>query len=130
MAAAKGRSLLVKKGITVLAGMRTKGVALNGEPIDVTTDDDGGWRTLLADVGTMTVDLSIEGITKNDTLRALIAAGGTSLMLTDITVEFPDGHGFSGNFFLNSLEETGTYNEAITFSGSLQSSGTIRYGSI
>ena len=130
MAAAKGRSLLVKKGSTVLAGMRTKGVALNGEPIDVTTDDDGGWRTLLSDVGTLSVDLSIEGITKDDTLRALIAAGGTSLMLTDITVEFLDGNGFSGNFFLNSLEETGTYNEAITFSGSLQSSGTITYGSI
>lgn len=130
MAAAKGRSLLVKKGSTVLAGLQTKSVALNGEPIDVTTDDDNGWRTLLADVGTLSVDLSIEGISKDDTLMALIAAGGTSMMLTDITVEFPDGNGFSGNFFLNSLEKTGTYNEAIKFSGSLQSSGTITYGSI
>ena len=57
MAAAKGRSLLIKKGSTVLAGMRTKGVAINGEPIDITSDDDSGYRTLLSDVGTLSVDL-------------------------------------------------------------------------
>lgn len=128
MAAAKGRELLVKKGSTVLAGIRTKGVSMNGEPIDITTDDDVGYRTLLNDAGTYSIDLSIEGITKNDTLRALIAAGG-SLMLTDITIDYPDGKTLSGDFFLNSLEETGTYNEAVTFSGSLQSSGTWTYGS-
>jgi len=129
MAAAKGRSLLIKKGSTVLAGMRTKGVAINGEPIDITSDDDSGYRTLLSDVGTLSVDLSIEGITKDDTLKALILAGGTSLMLTDITVVYPDGKSLVGNFFLNSLEETGAYNEAVTFSGSLQSSGAWTYGS-
>ena len=127
MAAAKGRELLVKKGSTVLAGVRTKGVSVNGEPIDITSDDDAGYRTLLNDAGTYSIDLSIEGITKNDTLRAIIMAGG-SLMLTDITVEYPDGKGITGNFFLNSLEETGTYNEAVTFSASLQSSGTFTYG--
>jgi predicted secreted protein len=129
MAAAKGRSLLIKKGSTVLAGMRTKGVAINGEPIDITSDDDSGYRTLLSDVGTLSVDLSIEGITKDDTLKALILAGGTSLMLTDITVEYPDGKTLDGDFFLASLEETGAYNEAVTFSGSLQSSGAWTYGS-
>jgi len=129
MAAAKGRSLLIKKGSTVLAGMRTKGVAINGEPIDITSDDDSGYRTLLSDVGTLSVDLSIEGITKDDTLKALILAGGTSLMLTDITVVYPDGHSLVGNFFLNSLEETGAYNDAVNFSGSLQSSGAWTYGS-
>jgi len=129
MAAAKGRSLLIKKGSTVLAGMRTKGVAINGEPTDITSDDDSGYRTLLSDVGTLSVDLSIEGITKDDTLKALILAGGTSLMLTDITVVYPDGKSLVGNFSLNSLEETGAYNEAVTFSGSLQSSGAWTYGS-
>lgn len=128
MAAAKGRELLIKKGSTVLAGVRTKGVSINGEPIDITSDDDDGYRTLLSDAGTYSVDLSVEGITKDDTLRTVILAGG-SLMLTDITIDYPNGKTLSGNFFLNSLEETGTYNEAVTFSGSLQSSGTFTYGS-
>lgn len=126
MPAAKGRSMLVKKAATVIAGVRTKGVAFNGEAIDTTTDDDSGYRTLLTDAGTQSIDLSIEGITKDDTLRALVLAGG-SLMLADITITYPDGAILAGDFFLNSLEETGTYNEAITFSGKLQSSGAWTY---
>lgn len=128
MAAAKGRELLVKKGSTVLAGVRTKGVSVNGEPIDITSDDDSGYRTLLADAGTYSVDLSVEGITKDDTLVSVIMAGG-SLMLSDITVEYPNGKTLSGDFFLTSVEETGTYNEAVTFSASLQSSGAFTYSS-
>ena len=126
MAAAKGRELLVKRGSTVIAGVRTKGVAFNGEAIDVTTDDDSGYRTMLNDAGTYSVDLSIEGITKDNDLRSVVMAAG-SLMLTDITIEYPNGDELSGNFFLTSLEESGTYNDAVTFSGSLQSSGTFTF---
>jgi predicted secreted protein len=126
MAAAKGRELLVKRGSSVIAGIRTKGVAFNGEAIDVTTDDDSGYRTMLADAGTYSVDLSIEGITKDNDLRSVVMAAG-SLMLTDITIEYPNGDELSGNFFLTSLEESGTYNDAVTFSGSLQSSGTFTF---
>lgn len=126
MAAAKGRELLVKRGSSVIAGIRTKGVAFNGEAIDVTTDDDSGYRTMLNDAGTYSVDLSIEGITKDNDLRSVVMAAG-SLMLTDITIEYPNGDELSGNFFLTSLEESGTYNDAVTFSGSLQSSGTFTF---
>lgn len=126
MAAAKGRELLVKRGTNVIAGIRTKGVAFNGEAIDVTTDDDSGYRTMLADAGTYSVDLSIEGITKDNDLRVTVMAAG-SLMLTDISIEYPNGDTLSGDFFLTSLEESGTYNDAVTFSGSLQSSGTFTF---
>lgn len=126
MAAAKGRELLVKRGSVVIAGVRTKGVSINNEPIDITSDDDAGYRTLLSTAGTMSVDLSVEGITKDDDLRA-VAAAGTGLMLTDVTIEYPDGAVLAGNFYLASVEETGTYNEAVTFSASLQSSGAFTY---
>jgi predicted secreted protein len=126
MAAAKGRELLVKRGTSVIAGIRTKGITFDGEPIDVTTDDDSGFRTLLSTAGQMQIDLSIEGITKDNELRGIVLAAG-SLMLTDIVIEYPNGDTLAGNFFLNSLSEDGTYNDAITFSGSLQSSGEWTY---
>ena len=126
MAAAKGRELLVKRGSTVIAGIRTKGVAFNGEPIDITNDDDSGYRTMLNDAGTYSIDLSIEGITKDNDLRGVVMAA-SSLMLNDIEIEYPNGDTITGNFFLTSLEESGTYNDAVTFSGSLQSSGTWVY---
>ena len=49
------------------------------------------------------------------------------MMLTDITIEYPDGATLAGDFYLASVEETGAYNEAVTFSASLQSSGQWTY---
>lgn len=126
MAAAKGRSLLVKQGSTVIAGIRTKGIAIAAEPIDITSDDDLGYRKLLGEAGMYSLDISIEGITKDAVLRADIAAGGT-VELTDISIEYPDGATITGTFFLASYEESGAYNEAITFTGALQSSGAWVY---
>lgn len=126
MAANVGRNFTIDKAGTAIAGVRTKTVTFNGEPIDVTTDDDSGFRTLLATVGQKSIDMSVEGITKDDTLRQA-ALSGSSLLLTDVTVSYANGDALSGDFFLNSLEETGTYNDAITFTASLQSSGTFTY---
>lgn len=127
MAAAKGRSLLVKKNDITLLGVRTKGVSFAGEPIDVTTDDDAGFRTLLTDAGTQSIDMSVEGIVKDKILREIGLDPSGSLMLTDITIVYPDGSELAGDFFLTSFEESGTYNDAVTFSASLQSSGTWTY---
>lgn len=126
MAASSGRELLIKKGASVIAGVRTKTVTINGEPIDVTTDDDSGFRTLLADPATRMIDLSVEGITKDDTLRAIVAGAGPQL-LTDITIEYPDGAVIAGDFYLVSVEESGEYQDAVTFTASLQSSGAFTY---
>lgn len=134
MAAAKiGREFLIKKNGVTLAGVRTKSFSFAGEPIDVTTDDDTGFRTLLAESGQEAIDISVEGLTKDVVIRGA-ALGSGSLMLTDITLVFPktgtqatSGDEISGNFFLTSLEESGTYNDAMTFSASLQSSGAWTY---
>jgi len=126
MAANKGRDLLIKRGTATIAGVRSKTLTANGEPIDITSDDDGGFRTLLDMAGTNSLDLSVEGVTKDNDLRQEILVGG-SMMLTDINIEYPNGDTLSGDFFLTSLEETGAYNDAITFSASLQSSGEWTY---
>lgn len=133
MAAKIGREFHIKKGSEVIAGVRTKSLSFAGEPVDITSDDDDGYRTLLDVSGQEALDMSVEGITKNTLLRAAALTGG-GLMLTDITLEFPktgtqavSGDTISGSFFLASLEESGTYNDAITFSASLQSSGQWTY---
>lgn len=129
MAANIGRELKVKRGSTVIAGVREKSVSVNGEPVDITGDDDGGYRTLLAEVGEKSLDLSVDGITKDNDLRSAIMTG-TDLMLTDITVEYPNGDTLTGDFFFNSLEESGSYNDAITFSGGFQSSGAWTFTAV
>lgn len=126
MTAQAGRELLIKKGVSVIAGVRTKTVTINGEPIDVTSDDDSGFRTLLGSAGLRSIDLSVEGVTKDAVLRAIVA-GNSSQLLTDITVEYPNGDTIDGDFYLVNIEESGEYQDAVTFSASLQSSGAFTY---
>jgi predicted secreted protein len=126
MAAANGRELKILKNNNLIAGVRTKTVAIAGEPIDITSDDDLGYRTMLAEAGTYSIDLTVEGVTKDDTLRSVILTGGT-LLLTDISIEYPDGSTITGDFFLASVEDSGEYADALTFSASLQSSGAWVY---
>jgi predicted secreted protein len=122
MAAANGRELKILKNSVAIAGVRTKTVAIAGEPIDITSDDDLGYRTMLGEAGTYSIDLTVEGVTKDAELRSIILTGG-SLLLTDISIEYPDGSTIDGDFFLASVEDSGEFADALTFSASLQSSG-------
>ncbi len=126
MVANVGRDLLLKTGSTVLAGLRTKGVAVNGEPIDITTDDSSGFRELLDEAGTMSLDISVDGITQDNELRQAILTNN-SLTLSDVNLEYPNGDTLSGTFLLTSFEESSPYQDAITFTATLMSSGQWTY---
>jgi len=133
MAAAASRDLIIKKNAIRWLGITSKGVSIAKEAIDITSDEDNGYRTLLDDVGSKTLDISFSGVTKDTTIRTLINTDGSQLY-TDITVEFPPvgaqttGDTISGSFFLNSVSETGgDSNGTISFDGALQSSGSWTY---
>ena len=58
MGAEKGSAFLLKIGnglappaYLTVAGMRTTQLSVNGEPVNVTTKDSGGWRELLSGAG-------------------------------------------------------------------------------
>lgn len=69
-----GRKVNLTWGGSAVLGIREKGVTINGEPIDVTSDDDNGWRKLLTEAGEHSVDISISGVTKDDVFLRLAAA--------------------------------------------------------
>lgn len=121
----KGTQVTLTLGGTAIAGARTKTISLNKEPIDITSDDSTGWRELLGEAGIQSCDLSVEGVTDD---YALIASWFTSSTAQAVVITFPGAGGtISGNFMLATLENTGAYNDAVTFSASLQSSGAVTY---
>lgn len=126
MAADVGRNLQILKALVVIASVRNKSISFAGEPIDITSDDDEGFRLLLAEEGQKSIDMSVDGITSDAVLRGL-ALTGTDLLLTDINLLWPNGDTLTGDFFLSSFEESGPYKDAITFTASLQSSGPWIY---
>jgi len=128
MPKATGRELVIKKGSAVIAAVRNKTISWNGEPIDVTTDDDDGFRTLLEAQGQENIDISGDGITDADVLKDIALDPTASKLLTDITIAWVDGTAIiAGDFKLISYEETGPYQDARTFTFSMQSSGLWTY---
>ena len=128
MPAAIGRTLTLEWGAdspATIAGIREKSVALNGNPVDVTSDENNGWRELLEESGENQVNISFSGVTKDgDRLRDAWFNGDR---MAAATIDYPDGGSLTGQFLLATFNETGTYNDAITFEGELQSSGVVTY---
>lgn len=110
-----------------VTGMRTKTVTINNEPIDITSDDDSGFMTYLdEDPATRSIEMSVEGITKDDELIALASAGGSEL-ISEYTLAFEGLGSFTGDFHIGSLELGANYNEAVTFSCTIRSSGSFTW---
>ena len=124
MSADVGRSIdLTWNGVAV-PGVREKGIAAAGEPVDVTSDENNGWRTLLTVAGQNEVSVSLSGVTKSGVLRSDWFAGTRT---RTAVLTFPDGGSISGSFFMSSYNETGPYNDAVTFEAELLSTGVVTY---
>lgn len=126
MAADVGRNLTFTKDASVFAaGLRTKSFTINSTPVDITSDDDEGFRTLLEEPGEKQIDVSLEGILKDDALVASIVNGST--YISECVMTLPSGATITGDFRFNNLELGAPYNEALTFTATVQSSGEFTY---
>lgn len=125
MARHAGRKIIITRDGSPIAAGRSKTITINNEPIDVTTDDDDGFRTLLEDPATRSVDLSIEGVMEDDVLLAAAADAGPFIETVSIT--FDSGAVLSGEFRFNSLAITGEHDGATTFTAEMQSTGAYTF---
>jgi len=108
-----------------VAGCQEKSFTFGTEPIDVTADEDDGWRRLLDTPAMQQVDLSISGILRSDKIKRWVFD-------RDVIKDFEfrntkDGSKVAGTFVIASYEEGATYNDKVTFSLSLQSDGPVSY---
>lgn len=127
MTANAGRRIQLTWGGQAVPGVREKAVALNGEPIDITSDDSLGWRELLADdPAENQVNISVSGVTKSFAMKQ--SWFGNDRMKT-VTITYPDGGVLTGEFYLATYTDTGPYNDATTFEAELQSSGVVSFSS-
>lgn len=131
MTAFVGRKAVLSQGspLVAIAALRTKTMTMANEPVDVTSDDDAGFRKLLADPGNKTLDISVEGVAKDvASFSALLtlATSGTDI-LDSFSLLFPGIGTIAGEFVVSSFEVGAPYNEAATFSCTLQSAGAYTF---
>ncbi len=133
MAAQKGRLFLLKSGTaaagTTLAGMRTTGMTLNNEQVDVTTKDSAGWRTLLEGAGVQSLSLSAEGVFNNAAVEHTVRGYAFANSINAFALVFPDGDYIEGSFAISNFQRAGAHNGEETYSMAFESSGQPVYTS-
>ncbi len=131
MAALIGRKVRLKKGTGVSAvgiiGARQEDITVANGEVDVTDKDDNGYRTLLDDWGVRSIDVSISGLLKDDSLIEVATSPSASVLLQDYELEIEGIGTFAGDFFMNGLSLGAPHDKSATFSATFLSSGVYTY---
>ena len=123
-----GRTMTITWVSTVLTGVRVRGFTVNNEPVDITTDDDAGFRALLADPGTRSVDYDVAGITSDEILIAEMFTAIGSGAHKAVSIALPTGNGtVAGNGMVTNLNVNASHDGAVEFTCTILSSGTVTY---
>ena len=123
MSAATGRLLIIRRDGVVVAAAVSKSMTGNNEAVDITSDDDEGFRLLLEASGTRSIDLSVEGVLVDDVLMNAALDPTTVTLIKECTITLPSGAVITGNFRLNSFETSGETTGRADFTATMQSTG-------
>ena len=131
MVAQRGGALLLKVDIsgtmTTIGGLRSTSITLNDEAVDITNKDDGQTRKLLAQAGTSSISVSGSGVFTDSTAEQTIRTAFNASTFKSYNIIIPDLGTYSGSFMIASLEYSGEYNGEVTYSITLESSGSISF---
>ena len=132
MAAEKGSAFLLKVGngaeppvFATVAGMRTTQMSVNGEAVNVTSKDSGGWRELLSGAGVRSVSVAASGIFTGSSAELRVKSNALAGETDDYELSFESGETLRGRFLVTRLDYSGDYNGERNYALSLESSGPV-----
>jgi TP901-1 family phage major tail protein len=132
MAAEKGSAFLLKVGngasppvFATVAGMRTTQMSVNGEAVNVTSKDSGGWRELLSGAGVRSVSVAASGIFTGSAAEVRVKTNALAGQTDDYELSFESGERLRGRFLVSRLDYSGDYNGERNYALSLESSGPV-----
>ncbi len=132
MGAEKGSAFLLKVGngaeppaFATVAGMRTTQMSVNGEAVNVTSKDSGGWRELLSGAGVRSVSVAASGIFTGSAAEVRIKGHALAGQIDDYELSFESGERLRGRFLVTRLDYSGDYNGERNYALSLESSGAV-----
>jgi TP901-1 family phage major tail protein len=135
MAAQKGSLFILKIGdgatpdeaFTTIGGMRTNRFTLNNQAVDTTNRDSGQWRALLEGAGNSSLSISASGIFEDSTAEETLRGYAFANSIRNFQFTFGNGDSMTGAFQISSYSRGASYNDAETFSISLQSAGAVTF---
>lgn len=117
-----GRDFTIKWDGTIIKGVQSKSATISREQVEITSDDDGGHRALLATPGLISSDWEVSGVTGDEVLIVAILTGAPFTMPTCIAT-LPTGATIEYSMFLSEISLEGEHDGAYKFSATLMSSG-------
>ncbi|WP_428029259.1 phage major tail protein, TP901-1 family [Ancylobacter sp.] len=135
MAAQKGKDLLLKihdgTAFATVAGLRSRQIAFNAEPVDVThTESAGRWRELLAGAGVKRASVAGSGVFKDGASDALIRQSFFDGTIRNAQIVVPDFGTIAGPFQITALEFAAEHDREVTFDIALESAGEITFAAL
>lgn len=129
----RGRLFLIKAGdgatpevFTTVAGLRTKGLAINGEMVDVTdSDSEDQMRELLDGGGVKSMTITGAGVFEDDASQTILEQRVLSGSIDNYQVVFDSGRTYEGAFQCTTVDYAGEYNGEQTYNVTLESAGKI-----
>jgi TP901-1 family phage major tail protein len=132
MSAEKGSAFLLKVGdganpivYATVAGLRTTQLSVNGEAVNVTSKDSGGWRELLSGAGLRSVSVAGAGVFTGSAAEVRIRNNALAGIIDDYELSFESGERMRGRFLVTRLDYAGDYNGERSYTMSLESSGAV-----
>jgi TP901-1 family phage major tail protein len=134
MAILNGTAYLLKIGSTNLPDQTEGSISINTEVIDVSNKDSLGFRDEIQ-LGMRSGSISVSGLVDDgnsdavDTLMATFSSRASVSVVfgLDGTVTGEEDHNFSATAFVTSLEVSAGTEDNVTYSATLELSGTITF---
>ena len=134
MAAQKGSDLLLKVDAdgtgtyTTVAGLRTRAIAFNTQPVDITHSESAGlWRELLAGAGAKTARITGTGIFKDAASDTIVRASVFDGSIHAWQVVIPSFGVVTGPFHIQAFQLAGRHDGEVTFDITLESAGALTF---
>src|SRR3546814_306784 len=132
MAIENGSDFLLKIGdgeapptYRTVAGLRTTQMSVNGEAVNVTTTESGGWRELLSGAGVRSVSVSAAGIFAGSDAEGQLVGNALAGTIDDYELSFESGERMRGRFLVTRRDYAGDYNGERNYTLNLESSGAV-----
>jgi len=132
MGAEKGSAFLLKVGngaqppvFATVAGMRTTQMSVNGEAVNVTSKDSGGWRELLSGAGVRSISVGASGIFTGSAAEIRVKSNALAGLTDDYELSFESGERLRGRFLVSRLDYSGDYNGERNYALNLESAGPV-----
>lgn len=135
MAVGGGKDWLLQIGngagsesFTTIGGLRSTQLSFSAEGIDITNQGSAQWKTLLDGAGIRSMSVSGSGVFTDSATEAQFRTDALAQTIRNFKIlNYETGDYFLGAFKITGFENSGEYNNELTWSVSLESSGAVTF---